>query len=62
MQYAAKITGIGSAFPEKRLGNDELADMLVRRGFDTNNQWIVDRTGIRERRIANVQDQKDHHF
>ncbi len=29
--------------------------MLVRYGLDTNDQWIVGRTGIRERRIADVQ-------
>ena len=59
MSYAARITGIGSAFPEKRLDNNELAEMLVRLGFETNDQWIVDRTGIRERRIANVQNQNE---
>lgn len=59
MPYAAKITGIGSAFPTKRLANDELAGMLVRQGFATNDQWIVERTGIRERRIANVQNENE---
>jgi 3-oxoacyl-[acyl-carrier-protein] synthase-3 len=33
--------------PEKRLTNDDLSKMV-----DTNNEWIVQRTGIRERRIA----------
>lgn len=54
MHVSAKITGIGSAFPKKRLDNIELSDMLVRHGLDTNDQWIVGRTGIRERRIADV--------
>ena len=46
-QYGAIITGTGSALPEKRLTNDDLSKMV-----DTNDEWIVQRTGIRERRIA----------
>jgi 3-oxoacyl-[acyl-carrier-protein] synthase-3 len=46
-QFGAIITGTGSAVPERRLTNDELARMV-----DTNDEWIVQRTGIRERRIA----------
>ena len=45
--YGAIIAGTGSALPEKRLTNDDLSKMV-----DTNDQWIVQRTGIRERRIA----------
>ena len=45
--YSAIIAGTGSALPEKRLTNDDLSKMV-----DTNNEWIVQRTGIRERRIA----------
>ena len=45
--YSAIIAGTGSAVPEKRLTNDDLSKMV-----DTNDQWIVQRTGIRERRIA----------
>ena len=45
--YSAIIAGTGSALPEKRLTNDDLSKMV-----DTNDQWIVQRTGIRERRIA----------
>jgi len=33
--------------PEKRLTNDDLSKMV-----DTNDEWITQRTGIRERRIA----------
>lgn len=43
----AIIAGTGSFVPEKRLTNDDLSKMV-----DTNDQWIVQRTGIRERRIA----------
>lgn len=46
-QYGAIIAGTGSHVPEKRLANDDLAKMV-----DTNDAWITQRTGIRERRIA----------
>jgi len=35
------------AVPERRLTNDDLAGMV-----DTNDAWITERTGIRERRVA----------
>ena len=41
------VVGWGSAVPEGRLSN---ADLEAR--VDTNDTWIVERTGIRERRIA----------
>src|SRR3954464_9745640 len=45
--YSAIIAGTGSYLPEKRLTNDDLSRMV-----ETNDEWIVQRTGIRERRIA----------
>lgn len=45
--YTAGITGVGMNFPEKRLTNADLEKMV-----ETNDEWIVERTGIRERRIA----------
>ena len=44
---AAKISAIGSYVPERILTNDDLSKIV-----DTNDQWIVERTGIRERHIA----------
>jgi 3-oxoacyl-[acyl-carrier-protein] synthase III len=41
------ITGIGSYAPERVMKNDELARIV-----DTSDEWIVERTGIRERRVA----------
>jgi 3-oxoacyl-[acyl-carrier-protein] synthase-3 len=41
------ITGLGAHVPERVLTNDELAELV-----DTSDEWIVTRTGIRERRIA----------
>src|SRR2546423_2707510 len=43
----AIIAGTGSYLPEKRLTNEDLSKIV-----DTNNEWIVQRTGIKERRIA----------
>ena len=43
----AVVTGTGSAVPERIVTNDELA-----RSVDTNDEWIVQRTGIRERRVS----------
>lgn len=42
-----KITGTGSALPEQVLTNHELEQRV-----DTTDEWIRERTGIRERRIA----------
>jgi 3-oxoacyl-[acyl-carrier-protein] synthase-3 len=41
------ITGLGWHVPERVLTNGELAEMV-----DTSDEWIMTRTGIRERRIA----------
>jgi 3-oxoacyl-[acyl-carrier-protein] synthase III len=41
------ITGLGCHVPDRVLTNDELSTMV-----DTSDEWIVERTGIRERRIA----------
>ncbi|MCF6411693.1 ketoacyl-ACP synthase III [Alkalihalobacillus sp. EGI L200015] len=43
----ASIKAIGSYVPEKRLTNRDLEELV-----DTNDEWIVKRTGMRERRIA----------
>ncbi|MGE3175008.1 MAG: beta-ketoacyl-ACP synthase III [Planctomycetota bacterium] len=41
------LCGLGHYVPEKRLTNADLEKMV-----DTSDEWIVQRTGIRERRIA----------
>ena len=43
----SRILGTGSYLPARILTNADLEKMI-----DTNDQWIVDRTGIRERHIA----------
>jgi 3-oxoacyl-[acyl-carrier-protein] synthase-3 len=47
MTAAAGIVGWGTAVPEARVTNADLEARL-----DTSDAWIVERTGIRERRIA----------
>jgi 3-oxoacyl-[acyl-carrier-protein] synthase-3 len=44
----AYIAGVGHAVPRHALTNDDLAA----RGVDTNDEWIRDRTGIRQRYIS----------
>jgi 3-oxoacyl-[acyl-carrier-protein] synthase-3 len=41
------ISGLGCHVPERVVTNDELATLV-----DTSDEWIIERTGIRERRIA----------
>ena len=43
----ARITGWGMYVPERILTNHDLEQMV-----DTSDEWIVTRTGIRERRIV----------
>lgn len=42
----AAITGIGAFLPEYRLTNEEISTMV-----DTSDEWIMQRIGIKERRI-----------
>src|SRR6202795_883913 len=47
MKLRAQVAGCGAYLPERVLTNDELAIRL-----DTSDEWIRQRTGIGERRIA----------
>ena len=47
MTRFAHVTGWGMAAPDRVLTNDDLAKMV-----DTNDEWILSRTGISERHIA----------
>ena len=44
----AVITGVGGYVPEYILTNDEISRMV-----DTNDEWIMTRIGVKERRILN---------
>jgi 3-oxoacyl-[acyl-carrier-protein] synthase-3 len=43
----AKITAVSHYLPERRVTNTDLERIV-----DTSDEWIVERTGIRERRVA----------
>ena len=43
--YTSKISGLGSYVPENIVTNDDLSKIM-----DTNDEWIQERTGIKERR------------
>ncbi len=47
MMNGLRISGWGTALPERTVTNADLAKRL-----DTTEEWIVERTGIRERRIG----------
>ena len=44
----ARITGVGSYLPGSPVSNND----LIQRGVDTNDEWIVTRTGIKSRHLA----------
>ncbi len=47
-----RIAGTGSALPSRAVSNAELAQRLAARGVQTSDEWIVARTGIRQRYLA----------
>ena len=51
MKYSV-IAGTGSFLPERVVSNDQLAAELATRNIATSDEWIVERTGIRQRHLA----------
>ena len=51
MKYSV-IAGTGSFLPERVVSNDALAAELATRDISTSDEWIVERTGIRQRHLA----------
>jgi 3-oxoacyl-[acyl-carrier-protein] synthase-3 len=47
--FKSKITGTGKYHPSKVMTNEDMSKIV-----DTNDEWIVQRTGIKERRIADA--------
>ncbi|MFN8332182.1 MAG: hypothetical protein U0T81_13375 [Saprospiraceae bacterium] len=43
----SKIAGLGYYVPDRVVSNDELSQMM-----DTSNEWIIERTGIEQRRYG----------
>ena len=52
----SRLIGIGSALPARRVTNDDLVADLATRGIETSDEWIVTRTGIRQRWLAGPDD------
>ncbi len=50
--YTSKIIGTGKYLPNKIVSNDDLSKLM-----DTSDEWIIERTGIRERRYFNFQEE-----
>jgi 3-oxoacyl-[acyl-carrier-protein] synthase-3 len=48
----SRIAGTGAALPPRAVSNDALAADLAARGVETSDEWIVARTGIRQRYLA----------
>ncbi len=47
MSYTARIAGMGYYVPENVVTNDDLSKLM-----ETNDEWITERTGIKERRFV----------
>jgi 3-oxoacyl-[acyl-carrier-protein] synthase-3 len=48
----SRITGTGGYLPPHRLSNADMVALLARRGLETSDEWIVERTGIRARHFV----------
>lgn len=51
--YNSKILGLGHYVPENVVTNDDLSKIM-----DTNDEWIQERTGVKERRWARPEDKE----
>ncbi len=60
MNFAAKITGTGSAFPKTIVTNNDIAEKITKFGLETNDTWIRERTGICERRHSDLDNPDEH--
>ncbi len=52
MTIYSRIIGTGSALPERLVTNADLVIELAERGIESTDEWIVGRTGIRQRYLA----------
>ena len=60
MNFAARITGTGSAFPQKRMTNSSIVKKMAKLGVESNEKWILERTGIAERRHSEVGNESEY--
>jgi 3-oxoacyl-[acyl-carrier-protein] synthase III len=56
MEYAARITGTGSAFPKRVVTNNDITAILAKKNIQTNDKWIRERTGIIQRCFSDLND------
>ena len=49
--YNSKITGLGYYVPDNVVSNDDLSKVM-----ETSDEWIQERTGIKERRHVNTEE------
>lgn len=54
MKIYSRMTGTGSFLPPRRLTNADLVAELAAQGIESNDDWIVERTGIRARHFASA--------
>ena len=47
LKFRSVVRGVGACLPERIVTNDELAKLV-----DTSDEWIIQRTGIKQRHIA----------
>jgi 3-oxoacyl-[acyl-carrier-protein] synthase-3 len=47
LKFRSVVRGVGACLPERVVTNDELAKLV-----DTSDEWIIQRTGIKQRHIA----------
>jgi 3-oxoacyl-[acyl-carrier-protein] synthase-3 len=52
MSIYSRITGTGSALPERVVTNADLVRTLAARNIETSEEWILTRTGIEQRHLA----------
>jgi len=52
MNRFSSVRGTGSYLPPNRVSNAELVAELARRGVESSDEWIVERTGIRARHFV----------
>lgn len=54
MKYS-RLVSTGSYLPGKPISNEELAQRLAKLGIETSDEWILSRTGIKQRYLVNEQ-------
>ncbi|MDX1668327.1 MAG: beta-ketoacyl-ACP synthase III [Limnobacter sp.] len=52
MSEFSRILGVGACLPRTCVSNDELVNRLASKGVETSSEWIVSRTGIQQRFLA----------